>query len=226
MKLTSRFAVQTAANALIIGGISILALTLWPMASSEAWYWGKTLERAIKCKIYQIDCEKNPDSLFAPLANSPTPLKVEPVSQTFGLIIEKIGINAPVIENVSTTNKTLYLKAMRDGVAHAKGTAKPGEAGNSYLFAHSSLNFWQLGKYATVFNLLRKLEPEDKIVVLYQGKRFDYRVMKREIVSGFDTEPLLREVSEPVLTLQTCHPPGTTLNRLVVTATLTENRSQ
>ena len=222
MRPIPRFAIQTVANALIIGGIGLLTLTIWPTVSSEVWYWGKKLERSIKCKIYGINCKKSPQSLFAPLAHSPTPLKVEPISKEFGLVIEKIGVNAPVVENVSVIDRASYLEAMRHGVAHAKGTARPGETGNTYLFAHSSLNFWQLGKYATVFNLLRKLEAGDRIAVFYQGKQFDYRVTKKEIVSGFNTEPLLRKVSEPTLTLQTCHPPGTTLNRLIVTAKLSE----
>jgi len=112
------------------------------------------------------------------------------------------------------------MEALSRGVAHAKGTALPGEVGNVYLFAHSSLNFWQLGKYATVFNLLRKLEPGDKIVLFYEGRRYNYIVTKREIVPRFNTKPLLKRVSEPTLTLQTCYPPGTTLNRLIITAKL------
>lgn len=223
MKITLRFILHTIANALIIGGVLLLSLSLWPTVSSEAWFWGKKIERSIKCRMLKVNCGQSPASLFAPLAHSPTPLKVEPVSKDFGLVIEKIGINAPVVEDVSVVERRAYMKALRHGVAHAKGTEKPGGIGNTYLFAHSSLNFWQLGKYATVFNLLRKLEPKDEVTVIYKGKRFDYRVIKREVVSGFNTTPLLKKVSEPTLTLQTCHPPGTTLNRLVVTARLIGN---
>ena len=220
MKITPRFISETIANALIIGGTLLLLLSLWPTISSEAWYWGKKFERSIKCRALKIDCSKGPTSLFAPLAHSPTPLKIEPASKEFGLVIEKIGVNAPVARDVSVVDRNAYMEALRRGVAHARGTAKPGEIGNVYLFAHSSLNFWQLGKYATVFNLLRKLEPGDKVALIYEEKRYDYQVTGKEVVSGFDTTPLLEKVSEPTLTLQTCHPPGTTLNRLIVTAKL------
>ncbi|MEA2020335.1 MAG: sortase [Patescibacteria group bacterium] len=223
MKFGFHFFLETIANALIIGGILLLGITIWPTVSSEAWYWAKRVERGVKCKIYNLDCAKTPDSLFAPLANSPTPLKVTPISSEFAVVIEKIGVNAPVIKNVPAGSKDQYMAAMRRGVAHAKGTALPGEAGNTYLFAHSSLNFWELGKYATVFNLLRKLEKGDRVSVVLDNQRFVYEVSNKEIVSGFNTTPLLRETSEPTLTLQTCHPPGTTLNRLIVTAKLTGN---
>lgn len=215
-----RFLLHTLANALIVGGLLLLLLTLWPTLSSEGWYLMKRIERTINCRRQPLNCQRAPTSLFAPLASSPTPLRIEPVSPDFDLIIEKIGVNAPVIEDVPLADRAAYMEAMRHGVAHAQGSAKPGEEGNTYLFAHSSLNFWQLGKYATVFNLLRKLEPEDNITVFYQNKRYDYRVVNKEVISGFDLKPLLNQESESVLTLQTCHPPGTTLNRLIVTARL------
>ncbi len=218
MKINIYFVLETIANALILGGVLLLGVTFWPTVSSEAWYWSKKLERNIKCRIYEIDCKEGPESLFAPLADSPTPLKVTPISKDFGIVIEKIGVNAPIIKDVPVSDRTAYMNAMRSGVAHAQGTALPGNVENTYLFAHSSLNFWDLGKYATVFNLLRKLEEGDRISVIYEGQRFVYEVNGKEVVSGFDTTPLYREVSEPTLTLQTCHPPGATINRLIVTA--------
>ncbi len=221
MKLGFRFFLETIANALIIGGFLLLGITIWPTVSSEAWYWAKKTERSIKCQLYNIDCTKAPDSLFAPLASSPTPLKVTPISSSFGIVIEKIGVNAPVMKNVPPNDKSQYMEAMRKGVAHAKGTPLPGKEGNTYLFAHSSLNFWELGKYATVFNLLRKLEKGDQISILFDNQRFVYEVTNKDVVSGFDTTPLLKKTSEPTLTLQTCHPPGTTISRLVVKSKLT-----
>jgi len=44
--------------------------------------------------------------------------------------------------------------------------------------------------------------------------------MNKEAMKGWNTQPLSRPVLEPVLTLQTCDPPGTTINRYVVTAVL------
>ena len=49
-----------------------------------------------------------------------------------------------------------------------------------------------------------------------------YEVVNKEIVKGWNTNPLTRPTIEPILTLQTCDPPGTTINRYVVTAKLVE----
>ena len=73
-----------------------------------------------------------------------------------------------------------------------------------------------------ILNLLRKLELGDRIHVFRNNTEFVYHVVNKETLKGWNTYPLTRPVIEPILTLQTCDPPGTTLNRLVVTAKLIE----
>lgn len=214
-------AVRTVSNILILGALVYFGSAFWEVGRQEALYayW------RIRGVEFTVDPVKGPEkpaveSPFAALLAKPTPLKVTPKSKQFGIVIEKIGVNAPVVADVSLKDKAGYLKALENGVAHAKFTPKPGQVGNTYLFAHSSLDFWNYGPYAGVFNLLRKLGKGDRIVLFYRGKRFDYEVTGKEVVSGFNLEPLLRTYSTPHLTLQTCDPPGVALNRLIITAQL------
>jgi LPXTG-site transpeptidase (sortase) family protein len=117
----------------------------------------------------------------------------------------------------------MYKEALKNGVAHAASSDYPSErSGNVFLFAHASLNFWDLGKYSSVFNLLRKLNYGDRIHIFYKNKVYVYEVVNKEVVSGWNMNPIKRATIEPLLTLQTCDPPGTTLNRFVVTAKLKE----
>lgn len=200
-----------------------MGLSLFPIVKAEVIYRFQRW-RGI---TYSVDENSKSSSTlskgaayFAVLAKEPTPLKIEPLSREFGIIIEKIGVNAPIVADVDSANYEEYMEALRHGVAHAKYTSYPGEAGNSYVHGHSTLNFWQMGKYATVFTLLNKVEVGDRIVTFYKGKRFDYRVVKKEYFDHYDITPILREYSEPTLSVQTCHPPGTTRQRLVLTANL------
>ena len=214
------FALKMLSNALILGAILYFLLSFWGVIRQEALYAYWKL-RGQTFTVDEVDIENPPaSSPFAVLLAQPTPLKVTPKSKQFGIVIEKIGVNAPVIADVSVTDKRAYLAALEKGVAHAQGTAKPGQIGNSYLFAHTTIDFWKYGPYAGVFNLLRKLEKGDRIVVFYKGKRFDYYVKGKEIVSGFNTTPLTRTFDTPYLTLQTCDPPGIAINRLIITAEL------
>lgn len=215
----SKGLVNFIANLLILAGLLMLLLAYGPLLVDEAMYWLKdqknqeiVFNREVPNAVY--------DSVFARLISS-QPIKLDPVNTDFALIIEKLGVNVPIVADVSVTDEDEYLRALKDGVAHANVTDYPSEkSGNVYLFAHSALNFWDFGKYAKVFNLLRKLEVGDKIHVVYQGKVYEYSVMSVENYKGWNIYPLTRKTIEPLLTLQTCDPPGTTLNRLIVTSKL------
>lgn len=145
---------------------------------------------------------------------------ITPVSTDFGIVIEKINANAKVIANVDPGNEAEYSAALGHGVAHAKGTVFPGQKGNIYLFSHSVDAPWNIVRFNAVFYLLNKLERGDTISMFFQGKRFDYVVYDKVVASPVDTQYLTNKYDDSVLTLQTCDPPGTLLNRLIVRARL------
>lgn len=145
---------------------------------------------------------------------------ITPVSTDFGLVVEKINANARVIANVDPSNELEYIKALSQGIAHAKGTAYPGQVGNIYLFSHSTDAPWNIVRYNAIFYLLGKLEPGDRVIVFFKGRRYDYIVFDKAIASGADTNYITNKYDKSILTLQTCDPPGTTLNRLLIRAKL------
>jgi len=203
-------------NALIVAGLALFSVALIPYLRDEVWYFLKQQ----KGQEFILGGSGQRDSVFARYLSA-RPILVEPVDSQFGLVIEKLGVNVPVVADVAVTDEAAYKESLKYGVAHASSSSYPSkDPGNVYLFAHSSLNFWELGKYAQVFNLLRKLEAGDTVHVFYERSDFEYRVVNKEVYKGFNTYALTRPVIEPLLTLQTCDPPGTTLNRLVVTAKL------
>lgn len=148
------------------------------------------------------------------------PKPITPVSTDFGIVIEKINANAKVIPNVNPTNEKEYTKALFQGVAQSAGSTNPGEPGNLFIFSHSADAPWNIARFNAVFYLLRELEAGDKINIFYQGKRFTYEVYDKKVVSPKDTTYLTNLYDKPVLTLQTCDPPGTLNNRLIVLAKL------
>jgi sortase A len=113
------------------------------------------------------------------------------------------------------------LPILQRGVAHALGTVFPGMSGNIYLFAHSTDNFWNVGRYNAIFYLLKNLVPGDEIVIFYQDKRYDYRVVETRVVEASDVSYITKsqEGQQETLILQTCWPPGTTWKRFLVIAT-------
>lgn len=156
-----------------------------------------------------------------------TPTMIQPVDKDFGIIIPKILANAKVVANVDPYDSKAYQAALTKGVAHAAGTAFPGHAGNTFIFAHSSVDWYIANRYNSVFYLLHKLEKGDEIDMYYKGKKFVYKVTDKKYVEASDVSYLNSSYSGLInqtptdtstLTLMTCWPPGTTLKRLIIQA--------
>lgn len=145
---------------------------------------------------------------------------IKPVSTDYGIVIEKINANAKVIPQVDPADEKSYIKALQEGVVEAKGSTVPGEPGNIYIFSHSTDAPWNIARYNAIFYLLRELVPGDRVILFYQGRRYDYIVFDKTVTKPDDISFLANRYNKPVLTLQTCDPPGTLLNRLIIRAKL------
>lgn len=145
---------------------------------------------------------------------------IKPVSTEFGLVIEKINANAKIVPQVDPGIEKDYIAALREGIAQAKGSTEPGEDGNMFLFSHSTDAPWNIVRYNAIFYLLRELEPGDRVIVFYKNRRYDYIVFDKTIAEASDISFYTNRYDKPVLTLQTCDPPGTVLKRLIVRAKL------
>lgn len=160
------------------------------------------------------------ESLLAKIDTKPNEKMLVPKSTDFSIIIPKLGINERVFANIDATDPNIFLPILQKGVAHAKGTAFPGMNGITYIFAHSTDNFWNVGRYNAVFYLLKELQPGDDIVIFFQNKRYSYKVFAQKIVDDSDTSFLKSNIGQgELLILQTCWPPGTTWKRLLIFAT-------
>lgn len=136
------------------------------------------------------------------------------------LVIPKINVEVPVVWDVTPDHES-QMAAMEDGVAWfgiPGANSKPGQAGNIPVSGHSSNSFFETGDYKFVFAPLEKLSTDDMIYVNYKGTRYTYVVTKKEVVKPENVGALTYETDKSVLTLITCTPLGTALNRLLVTA--------
>lgn len=141
-----------------------------------------------------------------------------PVDEEFGIVIPKILANAKVIAEVNPWDARVYQGALTEGVAHAQGSALPGEIGNIFIFAHSGADLAEANRYNAVFYLLYKLAIDDEIYLFYKGEKYIYRVKEKKTVGAQDVSYLKDKGRDEKLTLMTCWPPGTTMKRLIVTA--------
>jgi LPXTG-site transpeptidase (sortase) family protein len=157
---------------------------------------------------------------FAAVLAGPKVQELIPSDTEFSILIPKIGASAKIFPNVDPSNENQFLPVLMKGVAHAAGSVFPGMNGNTYLFAHSTDNFWDVGRYNAVFYLLKDLKKGDDVVIFYKNQRYNYVVMGSKIVSPSDVSYLVNGQSgdKQQLIMQTCWPPGTTFQRLLVFA--------
>jgi sortase A len=132
------------------------------------------------------------------------------------LIIPKINLEVPVVYDEPSVDEDAVQRALEDGVLHYATTPNPGELGNAVIFGHSSNNILNRGKYKFAFVLLNRLEKGDTFMVHKEGKRYIYRVVDTKVVKPTDISVLGPTDRPATVTLITCDPPGTAINRLVV----------
>lgn len=161
----------------------------------------------------------------SPGAIDPQNIVIDPsadttVSSDPRLIIPKINVDVPVLYDVGADYDS-QMAAMEKGVAHFSipgANSHPGEVGNTVLSGHSSNDLFDVGDYKFIFAQLEKLAVGDTLYANYQGKRYTYVITKKEVVKPTDVAALIYPTDKPVMTLITCTPLGTALNRLLVTA--------
>lgn len=157
---------------------------------------------------------------------APTPAAIEQPqkqSQEFRLIIPKIGVDSPVIPNVDPTNPGEYDAALLTGVAHSSLSFLPDQNGTVYLFSHSTNYDWFVKELNAVFYLVKNLDKGDTIQISYHGKQYTYTIRDKKIVNPKDISYLVPTVGTKSLILETCWPPGSTYQRLLVMADLVSN---
>lgn len=137
----------------------------------------------------------------------------------FRIIIPRLGIDSKIIANVDPINEGEYNQKLQEGIAHARGSYLPDGGGPIFLFAHSAGSLLNIAQYNAQFYAVKDLDVGDDIEILYQGKRYIYKVSDKKIIAPQDLDYIRESTNQ--LFLQTCWPPGTQWQRLVVSAKMT-----
>jgi sortase A len=161
----------------------------------------------------------------SPGAINPNNIVIDPTKSTQvtaepRLIIPKINVDVPVVYNVGYDHAS-QMNAMSKGVAHFAipgADSVPGQLGNAVFSGHSSNDLFDSGDYKFIFAQLDKLKTGDTIFLHYESTRYTYTVTETTVVKPNNVGALLGKEDKPYVTLITCTPLGTALNRLLVYA--------
>ncbi len=126
------------------------------------------------------------------------------------LIISKIGVNIPIVENKDEKI------GLNKGAWRVSDSSTPDKGGNTVLTGH---RFKYLPPSNLTFYLFNKLEKDDIVSVLWNGKTYYYRIKESRIVPATEVS-VMKDTKDSILTMFTCDPVYSTKNRLVIKSDL------
>ena len=139
------------------------------------------------------------------------------------IVIPKIWKNIPLIDiknrKISWKKElnNIFMKELEKWVVRYPSSAKPWEDWNTFIFWHSSNFPWIKWNYNDVFSLIDKVVYDDEIIIYYNQRKIRYRIKEKKVISPWDLSILKWKSDKSELTLMTCWPIWTTLNRLIIT---------
>lgn len=139
-------------------------------------------------------------------------------AKEFRIFIPKINVESNIIANVDPTSEEEYVEKLKQGIAHAKGSYLPGDNGTIVLFSHSTDTPANILQYNAKFYAVKDLEIGDQIEITFGDKKYVYQIIDKKVINPTELESIRQ--TDANLVLQTCWPPGTNWNRLVVFAKL------
>ncbi len=146
------------------------------------------------------------------------------------LIVPDLGINVPLIDIPSMWEEDFengnFDEELMHGVVKYPTTAAPWSQGNSLIFWHSSSEWWKHNEYWFIFRNLPRLQPGQKIQVIWDGQLTTYEMIERKVVNPKDVWNYYHEFVrdwEYYLTLMGCYPIGSSSQRMMVVAKKVSN---
>lgn len=205
---------------------SVAAASISDQSEQEHTETFKQLDTQDEASTKKVESIHSMSQLTQKTANIDLGIEITPYENR--IIIPKIGKNIPLVDikqhTVEWVNELndIFMEELENGVIRYPGSAKPGQNWNSFIFGHSSNFPWLEGDYNDVFSLLDHVTYDDEVVIYYGQEKHTYKIKTKNVISPGDVSVLESDESDDKsqLTLMTCWPIGTTLNRLVLTGEL------
>lgn len=138
------------------------------------------------------------------------------VGMGFSVSLPTLGINdLPVIHPSDPFSSNGLLAPLKNGVGHL--FSYPGTEGKILIYGHSSGYPWDSSNYTKIFRQINRLNPGDRVTVLYNGTTHVYEVTYKETVPAQDMNAYRNGGSEELI-LYTCWPPDSIKERYLVHA--------
>lgn len=148
------------------------------------------------------------------------PAKPQEKKTNIPLPVKEYTLSIPRL-NISGARVIVGGEDLTAGLIHYLPKSYPGEYGNVAIFGHSTIPVLSKpNDYKSIFTFLPSLNKGDEIFIKIGDNTFKYTVYEMIVVAPDQVSVLDQRYDNSYLSLITCVPQGTWLNRLVVRAKL------
>lgn len=217
LKTTTLFLGTLASALLFIIGAGTLLLMFLPVLHSAVLpkiIYRPQLPLAADREESFLDINSIPAKQLYPPLVSP-----ENVATGNWIRIPSIDVNVPLALS-PTVNDADVIKTLDQGAALYPNGIQPGRLGNTFISAHSTGEPWK-GKYRFAFLKMNDLTDGNLIHLDYNGTRYTYRIVTKEIVTPRPDFRVTSDRPVPTVTLMACWPLWTTKQRMLIRGELT-----
>jgi len=197
-------------------------------ASSIIEKYAEVKTKEIESKLLEEESALSIKKLIKTQDKENLKLNIEITPYENRIVIPKIWKNIPLIDiknrNIDWQKElnNIFMKELEKWVIRYPGSAIPGKDWTTFIFWHSSNFPWIKWDYNDVFALLDKVVYDDEIMVYYWQKKYVYKIREKKVITPGDVSILERNKKKSEITLMTCRPIWTTINRLIVIWELVE----
>lgn len=136
------------------------------------------------------------------------------------LTVKSYNLSIPKL-NINNAKVTVGGEDLSKSLIHYVPKSLPGEYGNVVIFGHSTLpQLYNPKDYKTIFTYLPSLDKGDIIKIKMNDAEYEYQVYDMFVINPDEISVLDQQKDGSYLTLITCVPPGTWLQRFVIKAKL------
>lgn len=190
----------------------------------------KILEERLSEKLSNLRQDQKTDIVYKPSYESLVESNLKKYNINFNtlppdwrLIIPKIWIDVHIVTltnvPIEVVEKADYNEYLYDWVVKYPYTPEPWVSWNVFLFWHTSYYWWKKNPYWTIFSKIPRLKDWDPISLIYNWKKYKYKVFKKMVVYPNHVDNVYKKYQDgQYLTLMWCYPIGSDSKRMLILA--------
>ncbi len=188
------------------------------------------LDKILEKRLNSVKTLEKQDIIYKPSYDSFMKNRVDNYNLKFNLlppdnrlIIEKIWVNVHIVDvkKASTTKikNAEFDEELFKWVVKYPYTPSPNQAGNVFIFWHTSYYWWKKNPYGTIFAKIPQLKKWDNIKLIWGWVEYNYKVIKKAVRSPWAVDEYYKKYENgDYVTLMGCYPIWTDAKRLLVVA--------